>query len=182
MGRAMCLAERLMAKSRGNNAEECIEWAGFRGPTGYGVIGYAGKVMRAHRASYLAFVGDIPDGMCVCHSCDNRACINPLHLFLGTHAQNMADMAAKGRANAAPAIQAARHAKKPVGMRHHNTKCTDSDVIDMRKMKADGTTYMEIAALFNVPLATVQNIVTGKSWRHLPGAVPLKFTRRKNIA
>ena len=56
-----------MAKSRGNNAEECIEWAGFRGPNGYGVIGYAGKVMRAHRASYLAFVGDIPDGMCVCH-------------------------------------------------------------------------------------------------------------------
>lgn len=76
---------------------DCMEWSGALNNDGYGIVRYKGKTMLSHRVSYIIKNGEIREGASVCHKCDNPKCINPDHLFLGSHKENMEDMRRKGR-------------------------------------------------------------------------------------
>jgi len=92
-----CLKNKLLTRSKFNENSSCLEWQYGKAARGYGSVYFKRKVFLTHRASWMAFKGDIPDGLMVCHRCDNTSCINIDHLFLGTQSQNMDDMISKGR-------------------------------------------------------------------------------------
>jgi hypothetical protein len=98
--------------------------------------------------------GPIPDGLFVCHHCDNRQCVNPEHLFLGTSADNMQDAAVKGRT-----LQ---------GERHPQARFTNQDVREMRRLYAAGLSQGQIAKQFDTTQAEIQAIVTRRLWAHVP--------------
>ena len=128
-------------------ADECWVWLGAGKGNGYGHTSARGVSVPAHRRAYELFVGDAPAGMDVCHSCDNRSCVNPHHLFLGTRAENMADMKAKGRGAG--------------GTRKHIKEQT---VQEIRRRLAQGVPASKIADSLNVNYGTVTSINRGDSY------------------
>ena len=79
--------------------DECWEWKAGKNTSGYGWFSFNGTQITSNRMVWLLINGEIPNGMCVCHKCDNPSCVNPDHLFLGTHLDNMKDKSIKGRHN-----------------------------------------------------------------------------------
>lgn len=114
---------------------------------GYASVKCKGISVNAHRASYLAFVGPITENLFVCHKCDVRNCVNPDHLFLGTHRENMLDAYAKGRIVLA---------------------LTEDSVNYIREMYNEGWGCMELSRRFGVDHETIRNIFSGKTYRHVP--------------
>lgn len=82
--------------------DECWEWSGCRDSQEYGVLTHGGRTHRAHRVAYELLVGTIPDGLIICHHCDNPPCCNPNHLYAGTNSENSNDMVSRGRARQGP--------------------------------------------------------------------------------
>lgn len=143
----------------------CWEWIAALGTTGYGAFGLTrnGKheVYKAHRVAYSHFVAE-PGAMHVLHHCDNPLCVRPEHLFLGTHAQNMRDMANKGRNGLPPVPREQR------GERNCMAKLTAEQVIEIRRSVAAGETQAAVRARFNIAAGTCSHIVHGRRWKHIP--------------
>lgn len=135
----------------------CWVWQGSQfGNTGYGQIQYRGYPVRAHRLSWELIVGPIPEGLHVCHTCDNRLCINPRHLFVGTHKDNMDDMRRKGRENFAK------------GERVGVSKMTEDQVLEMRRLWATGQHRIcDLARMFGLTHVPVICIIRRKTWKHI---------------
>jgi hypothetical protein len=122
---------------------------------GYGTLWVLGVAYRAHRLSWQLANGPIPDGLFVCHRCDTPSCINPLHLFLGTIADNTADMVRKGRNRTNPYR----------GGRHPNAKLTDDQADAIRRVMAAGGNLKEVAREFGIDRTSVTNVVKGRTYR-----------------
>lgn len=136
----------------------CWEWRAATNPSGYGTFGLdRDRMMPAHRFSWDLHFGQIPDGLYVCHHCDNPPCVRPDHLFLGTALANTQDMDRKGR----------RVAKGAPGERNHNARLTEDDVRAIRSRRAAGETCRSLAADFGVSPPLISYIVSRKSWSHV---------------
>lgn len=145
--------ERLEALSEPVPATGCWIFTGTTNRLGYGYIAWnKHKRMPAHRASYIVHVGPIPTGFDVCHKCDVRSCVNPDHLWAGSHQENMADMVAKGRSPRMP------------GEQHPNAILNDDAV---RFIRASNEPKRLIAKLIGVSPTTIGDVRSGKSWKHV---------------
>jgi len=150
------LLDRLILKCR-KNPNGCIEWTGCTNWDNYGMIGFSisGKnnQMIAHRLAYFLLVGSYPNELQVLHECDNPLCVNPAHLWLGTHADNMEDKARKGR------VKSVSRENNP------HAKLTENDVREIRQSLSNGTRKIDLARRFGVSDACIHYIATEQTWK-----------------
>jgi hypothetical protein len=171
-------------KSGGDDA--CWTWTASCNQHGYGRIKWRNKLVQSHRLAWQLKHGDIPEGLFVCHHCDNPKCCNPKHLFLGTNKDNQADMHRKGRGIRARGLfngsythperraRGERHwsrlypDKMPKGERNSQAKLTDDDVRRIRTLYASGgITQRQLAVQFGVDQQVIWAIVNRKRWSHV---------------
>ncbi|WP_079218897.1 HNH endonuclease signature motif containing protein [Herbaspirillum robiniae] len=150
----MLTAEKLMSRTIANG--ECLEWSGSINKTGYGCVWANGRTRQAHRVSFELHHGEIPNGSVVMHTCDNRKCINPIHLVAGTRVENMQDMLAKKR-NA-----------QISGVKHHNSKLTPELAQEIRERyvpydRKNGSSAL--AREFEISQPTVHSVIRGVTWK-----------------
>lgn len=153
---------RLLKKVIINPDTGCWEWIGSVNINGYGQFSFDGKPTRAHRASYLLFRGEIQANMDVCHRCDNRICVNPDHLFVGTRSDNMRDCVNKGRLR--PGHLFAR------GEKNVNAKLSDDDVEKIISLREKGFFIRDISERYGVYTSTIHRILN-KSIRNERDAI-----------
>jgi hypothetical protein len=154
---------------RSGGPDSCWEWPGKLGKDGYGRTQWRKRTARAHRVSWEIANGKQPGDLLVCHRCDNRACCNPAHLFLGTPAENSEDMAKKGRAAAGERHGSRLHpGSRARGERAGSHKLTEEQVREIRALHESGVSQHELARRYPVTRCTVGAIVHRRIWAWLP--------------
>ena len=135
---------------RENEPGECWGWTGETFPAGYGRLQVGAHSVVAHRVSWMVNRGEIPEGMRVCHRCDNPPCTNPWHLFLGTDADNVADKVSKGR-------------QRP-GAEHPSAILSEDDVRAIRRAP-ESVSNREIATMYGISYSQAWNVRSGRAWK-----------------
>ena len=140
----------------------CWLWIGAK-QRGYGAVNLRPRLRRAHQVSWeIANKSEIPSGLCVMHKCDNRSCVNPRHLMLGTNRENGIDASVKRRS----AVYVAPEKYK--GERNGQSKLTELDVIQIRSKYATGKTKQrDLASQFRVSQYVLWSVVNRRSWKHV---------------
>jgi len=146
---------RFWSKVEQRDPEECWPWRGGFSRYGYGRFRVTGRSTNAMRIAYQIRKGPIAEGLSVCHRCDNRACCNPDHLFLGTMADNRADMIEKGRQRGA------------AGERNRNSRLVPAQVVRIRELMSAGSTARHLSDEYGVTPGAIRDIQNRRIWRHL---------------
>jgi hypothetical protein len=136
----------------------CWEWTGaINTKTGYGAFRTGGKLYSAHRFAWQATHGNIDGGLCVCHTCDNRKCVNPNHLFIGTKLDNYQDAKAKGKVSYPP---------RNIGDLHPMRKLSSTDVANIRAKFSTGRySKAALSREFGVSDVQINNVIIRKHWK-----------------
>ncbi len=154
-------ADRFWDKVMPDSGTECWEWIACTDDDGYGRFNLNRIMVQAHRVSWTEFNGPIPAGLCVLHDCDNPPCVNPVHLFLGTQADNSADMVAKGR-------QGERPGPGLRGSDHPRAKLIESEVLEIRRLYVIGdVTRQQLADRYGVRSCAISALLRRKTWKHI---------------
>lgn len=143
-----------------NKTESCWIWKGSKTSGGYGKIRQRKTTKSAHRVSWEIHFGKIPKGVgihgiSVCHKCDIRDCVNPLHLFIGTHTDNMRDAFKKGRII------------RPQGSENHNAVLNEEKVVEIRNLFAKGFKKTQIGMFFQCGETTIAHVINRDTWKHV---------------
>jgi len=153
-----------------SKSDGCWTWVGSVNRYGYGDFRLKRTHALAHRVSFAMAYGPVPNGLFVCHRCDNPLCVNPVHLFAATHQDNMNDMVAKGRGRGpSPENNWMKTQPERVtrGEGRSNSKLTDAAVRKIRLQVASGTAYAVLAQEFSVTINAISCVVLRKTWRHV---------------
>ena len=162
MGRPVQAGEKMREtiqerfESKFTKSDGCWEWEAGKVRNGYGTFRIAERKQRAHRVAYQLYVGEIPDGMYVCHRCDNPSCVNPEHLFLGTNADNVHDRENKGRGKYVIPDNS--------GEKNSSAKLTCAQVVEIWARHSDGERVVNLAKEFGVSQSAIYKIVYGLTW------------------
>ena len=144
------------------NTQDCIEWPFSKDKWGYGRCQRLGE-RRAHRVSYKMVYGSIKSGMSICHKCDNPSCVNPLHLFEGTHQDNMEDMKRKGRRACTDGMKFCDNK----GEKHGKAKLTSEHVKSIRLFYSlEQVTQKKLSEMYGVYRQAINDVINRVTWNH----------------